>query len=281
MNHKLLSLLDAIIPDGSATGNITIAIVDDDMAELEEHFSIRLTSVEVIGDAGRDFITNLDPSLIDEPPSIGPSAAMTVVILPSDDPYGMISLAQARYDVVEGDTLMIPVVRVGGSLATVSVQYSASTTNRGATLNDDFEVSSGILIFLPGEDMKQILVTIVDDTNPETEETFEVFISNPTLATLGSVTMTTIFIDANDSPFGTIGFDQTALSGTRITNPTVQDGPRSISLTVVRSPGANGQSVETNINWSVRRNPAGGSAITEDIAVSTISGVLTIGNGQL
>ena len=249
------------------------------MAELEERFFIRLDSVELVGDNGRDFVTSIDSSVIDEPPSLGPSASTIVVILPSDDPFGTITLAQARYDVVEGDMFSIPVMRTGGNLATVSVQYNA--TNRGATLNSDFELNSGILIFLPGEDLKQIPVTIIDDEVPETEEHFEVSISNPTLAALGPVSTTTIFIDANDSPFGTIGFDQTALLGTTIANPTVQNGPTSVSLTVMRTPGANGERVETNINWSVSRSQAGGPPVTEDIAVSTVSGVLTITNGQM
>ena len=272
-------LSDAIIPDGSTAGNITVMIVNDDMAELEERFSIRLDSVEVIGDSGRNFDTGLDPSLVDQPPSLGPSAATTVVILPSDDPYGTISLIQSRYEAVEGDTVTIPVIRTGGSLATVSVQYS--TTNGGAEVNSDFEFSSGVLVFIPGQDMGQIIVRIIDDTLPETEENFDVSISNPTLAALGSISLATIFIDANDSPFGTIGFDPAAVSGVSIANPTIQSGPVSVFLTVVRTPGANMQSVQTDINWSVSRSPAGGLPLTDDIDVSTVSGVLTIANGQM
>lgn len=278
-NLFFLFLSDAIIPDGSVAGNITVGIVNDDLAELEERFSIRLDSVEVIGDSGRSFDTGLDPSLVDEPPSLGPSVATTLVILPSDDPFGTISIAQARYDVVEGDTINIPVMRTGGSLATVSVQYGG--VSRGAVVNSDFELSSGSLIFLPGQDLREIFVRIIDDSIPETEEHFEVAISNPTLAALGSITSTTIFIDANDSPFGTIGFDQAALPGTRIANPTIESGPSSVSFTVARTPGANGQSVQTDIDWSVSRSSVGGPPVTEDIDVSTVRGTLTIANGQM
>ena len=249
------------------------------MAELEERFSIRLDSVEVIGDSGRNFDTGLAPSLVDQPPSLGPSTATTIVILPSDDPYGTLSLIQSRYEAIEGDTVTIPVLRTGGSLATVSVQYSA--TNGGAQSGSDFEAVSGVLVFIPGQNMGEIVVRIIDDTTPETEENFNVLISNPTLAALGSITSATIFIDANDSPFGTVGFDPTATSGVNVANPTIQTGPSSVFLTILRTPGANMLSVQTDISWSVSRSPAGGLPLTDDIDVSTISGVLTIGAGQL
>ena len=279
-HHKsIFSLLDAIIPDGSTTGNISVLIIDDNMAELEERFSIRLDSVEVIGDSGRNFDTGLAPSLVDQPPSLGPSTATTVIIQPSDDPYGTLSLIQSRYESVEGDTITIPVVRTGGSLATVSVRYSA--TDGGAESGSDFESVAGVLVFSPGQNMAQIIVRIIDDTTPETEENFDVSISNPTLAALGSIMSATIFIDANDSPFGTIGFDPTALSGVNIPNPTTLTGPASVMLTVLRTPGANMQSVQTDIHWSVSRSPAGGLPLTDDIDVSTVSGVLSIANGQM
>jgi hypothetical protein len=253
-------------------------IVDDNMAELEERFSLRLDSVEVIGDSGRNFDTDLDPSLVDQPPSLGPSVATTVVIRPSDDPYGSLSLIQSRYEAIEGDTVTIPVVRTGGSLATVSVQYGA--TNGGAESGSDFESVGGVLVFVPGQSMGEIIVRIIDDTTPETEENFDVSISNPTLAALGSITSATIFIDANDSPFGTVGFDPAALSGVSIPNPTIQTGPASVFLTVLRTPGANMQSVQTDIHWSVSRSLVGGLPLTDDIDVSTVSGVLTLTNGQ-
>lgn len=270
---------DAIIPDGSVTGNITVAIINDDMAELEERFSIHLDSVELIGDGGRNFDTGLDPSLVDKSPILGINRAATLIIMPSDDPFGTISLTRARYNVVEGDMVNVPVTRTGGTLATVSVQYNS--INGGAVVNSDFELSSGVLIFLPGQISREISIRIIDDTTPETEEHFEVTISNPTLAALGSLTSTTIFIDANDSPFGSIGFNQAALSGTSIANPTIQSGPSSVFFTVARTPGANGQSIQTDINWSVSRSPAGGPPVTEDIDVSTVSGTLTIVNGQM
>ena len=253
-------------------------IVNDDMAELEERFSIRLDSVEVISDSGRNFDTSLDPSLVDQPPSLGPSAATTVVIRPSDDPYGTLSLIQSRYETIEGDTVTIPVVRTGGSLATVSVQYGA--TNGGAQSGSDFESVSGVLVFIPGQSMGEIIVRIIDDTDPETEENFDVSISNPMLAALGSITSATIFIDANDSPFGTVGFDPAAISGVSVPNPTIQTGPASVFLNVLRTPGANMQSVQTDIHWSVSRSLAGGLPVTDDIAVGTVSGVLNLANGQ-
>ena len=271
-------LADAIIPDGSTAGNITVTIVNDDMAELEERFSIQLNSVEVIGDSGRNFDTGLDPTLVDQPPSLGPSTATVIVIQPSDDPYGTLSLIQSRYEAVEGDSVTIPVIRTGGSLATVSVRYSA--TNGGAQSGSDFESVSGVLVFIPDQNMGQIIVRIIDDTTPETEENFDVSISNPTLAALGSITSATVFIDANDSPFGTVGFDPSAISGVNVANPTIQTGPASVFLTVVRTPGANMQSIQTDINWSVSRSPAGGLPLTDDIDVSTVSGVLTISTGQ-
>lgn len=78
-----------------------------------------------------------------------------------------------------------------------------STTNLG----EDYSVASSDVVLLEGETSKSVPVYIINDINPELEESFYVQLLNQTTggALLGSLTRAVITIEASDDPFGSFG----------------------------------------------------------------------------
>ena len=228
-----------IIPGDTASGTITAEIVNDDLPEILESFSIVLNSVELDEDisGGRDFEVS-NPSLIDQLPSLGTSTQLEVRILENDDPYGTISFVDSVFQVTEGETAALTLIRTGGRFGTVAIQYSDQgvTATRGEDYS--FSSSSSEVFFAPDQASLDILVPIIDDGIPELQESFSISItlSEPLIgAQLGSITMATVIIDASDSPFGEVGFSD--VTPIQLENPSVDEGPVVVSLTVQRTAG--------------------------------------------
>ena len=226
-----------IIPGDTASGTIAVEIVNDDLPEILESFSIVLDSVVLDEDVngGRDFEFS-DPSLIDQPPSLGTSTQLEVRVQENDDPYGTISFVDNIFQVTEGETAAITLVRTGGRFGTVTIRYSDQSGS--AVLGEDYSTSSTEVFLAPDQASLDILVPIIDDEIPELQESFTISISlsEPFIgAQLGSITVATIVIDASDSPFGEVGFSD--VTPIQLENPTVDDGPAVVSLTIQRTAG--------------------------------------------
>ena len=219
-------------------------IINDDLPELNESFSILLQSVELTEDinGGRDFTFDRDPSLIDMPPSLGTNTRIEVTILQNDNPFGVISLTNTIFRVNEGETAAISLVRSEGTFGSVSVQYTI--VNGQAIVGRDYNLPQGspTVVFAAGQSTANILIPIIDDSDPELQEDFTVQVSLTagSAASLGTVTAASVVIEASDSPFGDVGFSQAAVNGIQVSNPTVAQGPMGVSLNVIRSAGLNG-----------------------------------------
>ena len=79
---------------------------------------------------------------------------------------------------------------------TSSVSYA--TANGSATSGSDYTAASGTLTFAPGETAKSFNIVIIDDNIKESNETFNIVLSNASSATLGSPAGTTVSILDND-----------------------------------------------------------------------------------
>lgn len=237
---------------------IMVEIIDDNIPELAETFAISLTSVEVLGDADNTTL----------PPTLGTNTRVDITIPASDDPFGSISISQDGFAVNEGDTVVIPLVRVGGMLGVVTVSYA--TAGRRAVAPEDYMETAGNIVFAPQQERADILVPIVDDELPEIVEDFVFSLLSVTGGSLGNITEATILIAASDSPFGVVGFASGA--GVRIANPIAS--PRTVPLTVSRMGGAMGS---TDIRWTVV-GPGDSGVPSADISPS--SGVLSLTDGQ-
>ena len=95
--------------------------------------------------------------------------------------------------------LAITVTRSGDTTVTTTVDYV--TVDASATQRSDFEYAAGRLTFAPGETTRAFLVLINEDMYLEGAESFNVALSNPVGAQLGSPSnsMVTINDDAPES----------------------------------------------------------------------------------
>ncbi|MBI3331612.1 S-layer homology domain-containing protein [Candidatus Peregrinibacteria bacterium] len=99
---------------------------------------------------------------------------------------GSLKFSSNTYVVSEGESALITVSRVGGTIGTVSVSYS--TANGSAQAGSDYTSVSGTLTFLAGESSKTFAVhTFTDGVASEGQETLSLTLSSPTA---GAVLMT-------------------------------------------------------------------------------------------
>lgn len=163
---------------GESSKTITVNVLGDTLDELPETFRVVLS-----GATGAAITTD--------------TAIGTIV---DDDPPPVVSISDpaATTETNGNSVLNFTVALSTASGQTVTVQYS--TVAGSAQDGSDFTGSSGTLTFAPGETTKTIPITILGDTLNEADETFQVQISGPTLATLGNATATGTIIDNDPLP---------------------------------------------------------------------------------
>ncbi|XP_061601602.1 sodium/calcium exchanger 1b isoform X1 [Cololabis saira] len=95
-----------------------------------------------------------------------------------NDPISKIFFEPGSYQCLENcGTVAVNVVRRGGDLGkTVSVEYR--TEDGTANAGSDYEFTEGVVVFKPGESLKEIRVGIIDDDIFEEDENFLIHISN-------------------------------------------------------------------------------------------------------
>src|SRR5690606_35136645 len=107
------------------------------------------------------------------------------------------SLSVADAVVVEGDsgTKTVTLELVLDQAPSEDVTFTYTTGGGNATADDDYVPQTGTVTIKAGETTAQVTITIIGDTIPELNETFDVTFSSP-LVTGGSATSTvTIFDD--------------------------------------------------------------------------------------
>ena len=102
-------------------------------------------------------------------------------------------------------TVKVAVVRIGVPNQTIVVHYE--TKDGTASAGEDYIAAVGDLTFAPGELVKDIAVTLVDDNQWEPDETFDIVLSFPEKqpddckgAQLGDPSVSTITIINDDDP---------------------------------------------------------------------------------
>lgn len=124
------------------------------------------------------------------------SAAITIV----NDDVPEISVVPGAVSIPEGNG--------GVSSATVTVQLSAASP-QNVTVNyntmdgtarggSDYVAGTGTLVFAPGQTSQSITVSVIGDTQKETNETLQVLLSSPGNATIGSLANATVTITDDD-----------------------------------------------------------------------------------
>ncbi|XP_061767270.1 sodium/calcium exchanger 1b isoform X1 [Nerophis ophidion] len=100
-----------------------------------------------------------------------------------NDPVSKVFFEPATYQCLENcGTVAVNVVRRGGDLAkTLSVEYR--TEDGTANAGSDYEFTEGVVVFKPGETLKEIRVGIIDDDIFEEDENFLIHLSNVKILT--------------------------------------------------------------------------------------------------
>lgn len=176
---------------------IEISIIDDAVSEMEEFFFVNLTAVEILD------VQPVNPAWS---PRLNPAFSVaTVNILANDILHGILSLGP-EFVYVEEDannstpnTVILHLRRTKGftgdievtvkTFGGVSAQSGVDSYPFGniygksnftwATEGEDFEEQSISLTLLDGERESKVSIKIFDDDEPEGQEMFYVFLSNP------------------------------------------------------------------------------------------------------
>ncbi|HEX3145316.1 MAG TPA: Calx-beta domain-containing protein, partial [Pyrinomonadaceae bacterium] len=108
------------------------------------------------------------------------------------------NFSASRYDVNENaGKVTITITRTGD--VTSAATIDGATSNGTANAGSDYSGAAGTLSFAPGQTQANVDISIIDDSNSESDETFFVTLSRPTgNASLGGTSSSTIVIHDND-----------------------------------------------------------------------------------
>jgi Ca2+-binding RTX toxin-like protein len=163
---------------GETVKLVTVGILDDATVESTEVFDIVLSNVigATVGDGrGHVFINGND-----QQPEL----------LPVVDLRNAVAVEGQGYV-----DFLVTLSSPGASAVSIYYQTAAGT----AASYDDFISQAGTLTFSPGETIKTVRVSTVDDAVVEGQEAFTLQLYSPTNATLGSAVGTATILD-NDGP---------------------------------------------------------------------------------
>ena len=165
-------------PGDGAAKTFSVPIIDDTVAEPNE--TVTLTLSAPTGGA-----------------ALGATKTAVLTIRDNDAP-GTLAFSAASTSVSEGaGSVTLTVTRSGGSAGAVSVAYA--TLPGTASAGSDFTAKTGTLSWPTGDTTaRTITIPILDDRVKESAETFQVKLSAPSKASLGSLATSTVTIVDND-----------------------------------------------------------------------------------
>jgi hypothetical protein len=158
-----------IIPAGQTTSTINIGTIDNNVYELTENFTVKLTDAKA-----------------DIPDSLGPDIALNFT---DDSGLGTITDNEPQPTVAISDGTPNPQSETSGATITFTVSLSGpadkpvtvtySTVNGSATAGTDFVGATNATVVIPaGQTSADIVVDVVDDSVFELAEAFTVEVSS-------------------------------------------------------------------------------------------------------
>ncbi|XP_069819007.1 adhesion G-protein coupled receptor V1 isoform X3 [Dendropsophus ebraccatus] len=241
---------------------IFLQILDDNDPERSESLFVELFNVTLVEKGQSNPVFN-SPRLGSRTDTVA-----HVIINASDDAFGVLQLSTTYVRIAESYVgPIINVTRTGGMFADVSVKFKAVPIT--ATAGEDYSVASSDVVLLEGETSKAVPIYIINDINPEVEESFRVMLLNQTTggALVGDITEAIIVIEASDDPYGSFVFQVTSVS---VDEPEFSTVP--VSLPVIRNAGTLGNVV---VQWVATIN---GKIASDDLQVA--SGNISFAAGQ-
>lgn len=170
---------------GETSKPITVSIVNDQITEGDETFTINLSNPQnaTIG-TGQSTVTIKDGS--------GGGGGTTYV-----------QFSSPTYSVAEGaGSIAITVTLSASSPSDVTVNYATADgpAPNGASAGADYTATSGTLTIPAGVTSKTFSISILQDTSYEGDETVTLTLSSPSGATLGTPSTATLTITDDEQP---------------------------------------------------------------------------------
>ncbi|XP_041090432.1 sodium/calcium exchanger 2-like [Polyodon spathula] len=166
-----------VFKPGEERKEIQVGIIDDEVFEEDEHFSVRLLNLRV-GDAEGMFESDPPPS---QPPRARLAEPLLATVTILDDDHGGIfgfALRGAARVPESAGTLEVTVQRSSGARGTVILPYHTEDgTAKGGGV--DYEDARGELEFSNDETLKTLQIRIVDDEEYEKHENFFIVLEEP------------------------------------------------------------------------------------------------------
>uniref|UniRef100_A0A2K5BZQ4 Adhesion G-protein coupled receptor V1 n=1 Tax=Aotus nancymaae TaxID=37293 RepID=A0A2K5BZQ4_AOTNA len=232
----------AIMLEGDEFANLTVSILPDDFPEMDESFLISLLEVHLM---------NISASLRNQP-TIGQPNTSTVVIALNGDAFGVFVIYSISPNTSEDGSFVevqeqpqtlveLTIHRTGGSLGQVAVEWSV--VGGTATEGLDFIGAGEILTFAEGETKKTVILTILDDSEPEDDESVIVSLvyTEGGSRVLPSSNTVTVNILANDNVAGIVSFQTASRS-------VIGHEGEILQFHVIRTPPGRGN---VTVNWKI------------------------------
>ena len=178
---------------GATSANITVALLDDLIAEGEETFTIQLSNAANANLSTATAIGSIvDNEAVPELSAVASSAS-------------------------EREAELVAEVQLSGlSARTITASYSVVA---GTASTQDFQVASGRISISPGALSAVIPIILIDDDLDEADETFLVTLSNPRNAEIDTASAVLTIVDDDQAPTASIGRASQSESGALLEFP--------------------------------------------------------------
>ena len=244
---------------GDTAEDISITVVNDGTTEIDETIVVTLASP-----------TNA---------TLGTNTVHTYTINDNDAPTVAFSATTSNGGEAT-TTVTIPVTLSAAYSQAVTVGYSVTGGTATGT-GTDYTLAAGTLTFVAGDTSEDISFTVVNDSATEVDETIQVTLASPTIATLGTNTVHTYTINDNDPP--TVAFSATTSNAsettTAVTIPVILSGAYSQTVTVgysVTGGTATGSGTDYTLASGTLTFVAGDTS--EDISITVVNDALNEAN---
>ncbi|XP_042546906.1 adhesion G-protein coupled receptor V1 [Dipodomys spectabilis] len=232
----------AIMLEGDEFANLTVSILPDDFPEMDESFLISLLEVHLI---------NTTASFKNQP-TIGQPNTSAVVIALNGDAFGVFVIYSISPNTSEDGffvevqeqpqtSVEFVIHRTGGSLGQVTVEWRV--VGGTATEGLDFIGAGEFLTFAEGETKRTATLTILDDSEPEDDESIIVRLVHTEGGSriLPSSDTITVNILANDNVAGIVSFQTASRS-------VIGHEGEMLQFHVIRTPPGRGN---VTVDWKI------------------------------
>lgn len=168
--------------EGSSEKFCEVAIIDDDVLEGKETFAVKLTNARysLIGKPKKSFVTIFDEE--DRPSLSFDSDHYTI-----DESEGFIFVPVKRSGDIQVAASAYCVTKDGTAIGT-----NASTSHPDADYLSKYPEESSKIVFPPGVKLSTCDIKLIEDSNFELDETFELLLSNPSKGVVMGATNRTL-----------------------------------------------------------------------------------------